>query len=224
MNSSIEPGIFRNPRLKKSLLPPPNKRHKVGHKIDEISFDINSREEYLTGFHKRKVARIKNAKAEAEKKSKEDRRIFRKKLREERKQELEEHIEAVNAALKTLDNPSDNEKNLSAEASGGLSDVADLVSIPTDYGEEFIDEEKYTTVTVEAIDVSKNGLYKKNSHDIDIPKIKPEAIEPKDAKKIWPKKSKKKKFRYESKAERKLQRTKEKLDKRKYAATRKNNK
>lgn len=80
MNLTLEPGIFRNPRIKKSLLPPPNKRYKVGHKIDEISFDFNSREEYLTGFHKRKVARIKNAKAEAEKKSKEERRIFRRKV------------------------------------------------------------------------------------------------------------------------------------------------
>merc|ERR1711964_686700 len=122
-NSSKRKSIFRNPRIKKNLLPPPNKRHKVGHKIDEISFDFSSREEYLTGFHKRKVARIKNAKAEAEKKSKEERRIFRKKLREERKQELEEHVEAVNAALRSLEDPSDEDEDSMVEVPQELNDA-----------------------------------------------------------------------------------------------------
>ncbi|KAI6248630.1 Ribosomal RNA-processing protein 17, partial [Erysiphe necator] len=185
MNPSIEPGIFRNPRLKKFLLPLPSKRFKSGNKLEEISFDSNLREEYLTGFHKRKVARIKNAQAEAEKKSREERRNLRKKLREERKHDLEAHIEAVNAALKRLDNTSEeNDEDTEAEVKDtekfeGFCDENQLLSSPMDYGEEFIDEEKYTTVTVEAIDVSKNGLLKKTVPEKrDAPKIQPVASDP----------------------------------------------
>lgn len=70
--------IFNHPRAKKSLLPPPPKKRKTDHKIEEINFDLDKREDYLTGFHKRKVARAKQAIAEAEKKAKEERTELRK--------------------------------------------------------------------------------------------------------------------------------------------------
>jgi ribosomal RNA-processing protein 17 len=76
--SMLEPGIFRQPRPKKSLLPLPNKKRRIEHKIEEISFDDSKREDYLTGFHKRKVQRIKRAQEENEKKAKEERREMRK--------------------------------------------------------------------------------------------------------------------------------------------------
>jgi ribosomal RNA-processing protein 17 len=68
-----EPRIFNHPRPKKSVLPPPSKKRKTEHKIEEISFDFEKRADYLTGFHKRKVARVKMARAEAEKKAREER-------------------------------------------------------------------------------------------------------------------------------------------------------
>lgn len=73
-----EPGFILHPRPKKSVLPPPNKKRRVEHKIEEISFDDSKREDYLTGFHKRKVQRIKRAQEENEKKAREERREMRK--------------------------------------------------------------------------------------------------------------------------------------------------
>jgi ribosomal RNA-processing protein 17 len=77
----MEPRIFNNPRPKKSILPPPSKKRKVDHKIEEISFDFDARADYLTGFHKRKVQRAARAKAEAEKKDREERIVLRKQVR-----------------------------------------------------------------------------------------------------------------------------------------------
>jgi hypothetical protein len=79
-SSMLEPGIFRHPRPKKSLLPPPSKKRKAEHKIEEISFDNDARADYLTGFHKRKVARAKQAQLEAAKKAREERVLMRKQV------------------------------------------------------------------------------------------------------------------------------------------------
>lgn len=70
--------VFNHPRPKKSVLPPLPKKRKTEHKIEEINFDFDKREDYLTGFHKRKVARVKQAQAEAEKKAREERTELRK--------------------------------------------------------------------------------------------------------------------------------------------------
>lgn len=59
-------------------LPPPKKKRKSASAIEEISFDFSAREEYLTGFHKRKLQRIKHAKEEAAKKDREDKLTARK--------------------------------------------------------------------------------------------------------------------------------------------------
>lgn len=64
-----------------SKMPPPSKRRKTA-AIAEISFDPSAREEYLTGFHKRKVARQKlaeeeNAKKERAEKLRQRAEVFR---------------------------------------------------------------------------------------------------------------------------------------------------
>lgn len=84
-----------------------------------------------------------------------------------------------------------------------------------DHEEEYIDEDRYTTVTVEEVDVTKEGLSKTlDSEDEDEDakvRERGKEVEGKEkAKKIWPKKVKKRAFRYETKAERKLGRAKEK--------------
>lgn len=81
MPTKSEIKIFNHPRPQKSLLPPPSKRRKVDHKIEEISFDFDARADYLTGFHKRKVQRTKQAQLEAEKKAKEEKIVIRKQVR-----------------------------------------------------------------------------------------------------------------------------------------------
>ena len=51
------------------------------HAIEEISFDTDARSEYLTGFHKRKLQRIKNAQEQAAKREREEKVQFRKQVR-----------------------------------------------------------------------------------------------------------------------------------------------
>lgn len=99
-----------------------------------------------------------------------------------------------------------------------------------DHEDEYMDENKFTTVTVEAVDVSKHGL-EKATLDEDGESIVPDNqkahAEPQKAtvsqgrtgsengKRVWTKeppngpRKRKKKFRYESKAERKATRYKE---------------
>ena len=50
----------------------PSKRRKISYTVEEIKFDPGAREDYLTGFHKRKLQRIKHAKEEAAKKERQD--------------------------------------------------------------------------------------------------------------------------------------------------------
>jgi ribosomal RNA-processing protein 17 len=62
-------------------MPPPNKKRKITVVAPEkIEFDPSAREEYLTGFHKRKVARQKFAQEEAAKKEKEEKLRFRREV------------------------------------------------------------------------------------------------------------------------------------------------
>ncbi len=60
------------------MIPPPKKKRKSTSAIEEIAFDFNAREDYLTGFHKRKLQRIKRAKEEAAKKEREEKITARK--------------------------------------------------------------------------------------------------------------------------------------------------
>ena len=131
-------------------------------------------------------------------------------LREERKQELEEHVNAVNAILKEVSAvgaglDSDEE----GEVWGGIEEEEAAETEVLDREEEYVDEDRWTTVTVEAVDISKEGL-KKVRDEEEVPDLVVERQDGKEEKKKWPKKEKKKKFRYESKAERKFTRGKQK--------------
>jgi ribosomal RNA-processing protein 17 len=70
--------MFAKPRPKKSPLPPPSRKRKFG--VEQVSFDFDARNEYLTGFHKRKQQRIKLAQEEAVKKAREERIRTRKQV------------------------------------------------------------------------------------------------------------------------------------------------
>ncbi|KAF3481800.1 rRNA processing protein Rrp17 [Arthroderma uncinatum] len=141
---------------------PPTKRRKIAvpARVEEISFNPESREEYLTGFHKRKVQRAKHAQEAAEKRAKEERREARKQIREERKAEFEEalkrhraEMEALNGFPSTVGGDDDSEDRDDGEEWNGIIDPP-----PVDYEAEYIDEDKYTTVTVEEIEATKGGL------------------------------------------------------------------
>jgi ribosomal RNA-processing protein 17 len=92
--------------------------------------------------------------------------------------------------------------------------------------EEYVDEDRFTTVTVEAIEVSKEGLTNNSNQDEWLEEDK-ELVKhggkSDGLKNKWPKKPRKKAFRYETKVERKLTRAKQKAGRSARADSRRSN-
>jgi ribosomal RNA-processing protein 17 len=158
---------------------------------------------------------------------------LQKQLREQRKIDLEKHVEEVNRLVKQANG------DLS-EAGGTSSDDDDEEEEeftgfqepePINQEDEYVDEDKYTTVTIESVGISKAGFSRPGDEDEDAA-AKRKAEEERKKKeegedgkkrvwtKAWPRnserpKKKKKKFRYETKTERKAERMKQGLKKRK---------
>ena len=158
---------------------------------------------------------------------------------------MEKHVEEVNALVKEAakaageiddeeeedDDDDDEDEDEDGQAVGDQVNVLEGASA-LDHEEEFIDEDLYTTVTVEAVDISKDGFHKvaQEEQEGDDESNKPTAGRPSTrpgAKRIWTKerpnapKKKKKPFRYESKAERKVTRFKERSGNKSKAKARK---
>ncbi|EWG47789.1 hypothetical protein FVEG_07814 [Fusarium verticillioides 7600] len=212
--------MFAKPRPKKSILPPPSKKRKMTSAVEEVNFDFEARQEYLTGFHKRKQQRIKNAQEEAAKRARQEKLELRKQIREERKRDVEEHVQTVNrllqesAAAGAVEQESDEEDG----EWDGFPDQPELDIV--DHEEEYIDEDRYTTVTVESVSVTRDGLHKSQVDDKDNEEDK-KVEEPKDDQKAKSRrepKKKKKKFRYETKFERQLTDKKQRIKKAKRRA------
>jgi len=139
---------------------------------------------------------------------------------------LEEHVEAVNRILKGVEGVGAGLESEGEEEGWGGIEEEKVVDEFLDHEEEYVDEDRYTTVTVEAVDVSKDGLLKVVDKDSDeAPDLVPVETKGKEdpPKKKWPKKERKKKFRYESKAERKFTREKQKAGNKARADARKGN-
>lgn len=87
-----------------------------------------------------------------------------------------------------------------------------------DHEEEYVDEDRYTTVKIESVSVSKDGLCRPDPSDDEAEEqaqknreeAERKAAEAKDKKPSWPKK-KKKKFRYETTLERQLADNKQRI-------------
>jgi ribosomal RNA-processing protein 17 len=76
---------------------PSTKRRKLNTSaVEEIKFDDDARADYLTGFHKRKLARIKEAQQQAAKKEKAERLVMR--------EEVSFHSIALNPTFKAAGN------------------------------------------------------------------------------------------------------------------------
>ncbi|KAH6987320.1 nucleolar protein 12-domain-containing protein [Ilyonectria sp. MPI-CAGE-AT-0026] len=207
--------MFAKPRPKKSILPPHNKKRKVTHAVEEINFDNEARSDFLTGFHKRKQQRIKNAQEEAAKRARLEKIELRKQAREDRRREVEDHVNTVNRLLRESEVAGgvDKDSDESADEWDGFPDQPNLDIV--DHEEEYIDEDRYTTVTVESVSVSRDGLYKpqvdeKVEKDENETDKKDTEADKEDSRPERPKK-KKKKFRYESKIERQLTERKRKI-------------
>lgn len=251
---------------------PPPKRRRVEGKIkvtptEKIDFDFSAREEYLTGFHKRKVARQKFAQEEIAKREKEEKLRFRREvhnpflrtvehcilsyklnsweqLRQQRKVDLEQHVEEVNRLVAQANGeiPALNQDSSEDENSDDADEefTGFTEPPPINQEDEYIDEDKYTTVTVESVGIDRTGFLnpsqpdeldiaanksKQDAEDLIKDATKSGHVIQRDAngKRIWTKerpktewpKKKKKKFRYESKADRKATRVKEGVKKKK---------
>ena len=173
---------------------------------------------------------------------------FSAQLREERRADLERHVEAVNAVLRNEDAAEANARDtgtISVERPRGDHEKAPQEELQVDREDEYEDEDISTMVTVEAVEVDRDGFKKikankeedeEHSSDVMLSE-KPSddalhgAIQGHDAggKAPWTKeaprnaksKIKKKPFKYESKADRKMTRFKSRAKGKKQAKERK---
>ncbi|KAF2156827.1 hypothetical protein K461DRAFT_309061 [Myriangium duriaei CBS 260.36] len=203
---------------------PASKRRKV-EPVAELTFDPAARQEYLTGFHKRKQQRIKHAQEAAQKREREEKVQQRKELRDQRKQDLERHVAEVNALLRKQAESDDDDGQDDEEVEGGGegdSEWAGFDDIPAvDGTDEYVDEGKFTTVTIKELDDVRDFESESESEDVVAAQVVKDTPgqEQKQEKRQWSKKrpqsdkprTKKKKFRYESKLERQASRKKQKM-------------
>ncbi|KAK2009403.1 hypothetical protein LZ32DRAFT_608574 [Colletotrichum eremochloae] len=141
---------------------------------------------------------------------------MRKQLKVERQREVEDHVKAVSAILEEAQAAnSDEDEEINAEDFeewDGIEEAPNKQADVVDYEDEYIDEDRYTTVKVEAISVTRDGLEKlhQDSDEAEADSQDESKAEKRVAddkatrtkvRKEWPKK---KKFRYETKLERSL--------------------
>ncbi|KAI9795886.1 MAG: hypothetical protein M1833_006613 [Piccolia ochrophora] len=144
------------------MAPPAKRRKKSAPTVEEISFNPEAREEYLTGFHKRKVQRIKHSQELAAKKERADKLEERRQLREDRKLEAQKHVDTVNAMIQAADGvvyaEIDTTDTESKDGGGweGFEEQPNDIALARE--DEYLDEDRHTTVTVEAVDISRDGL------------------------------------------------------------------
>lgn len=216
---------------------PPSKRLKTSSKQpDEITFDLSARQDYLTGFHKRKLARAEHAREAAAKKEREEKVAERRQMREQRKEDLSKHVQEFNQVLRNQnpDLSSEDEEERAGDAAAtfeGFKEAEGKEDEADGREDEYVDEDKYTTVTVEAMGESSGD---EDVQEAGVKKAEPEKVDEQAAKttkkRPWTKekpagdkkkpKQKKRQFRYESKSERKETRNKQKAKNAKAAKAR----
>lgn len=203
-------------------------KQKAGKKFgtDEVTFNKESRLEYLTGFHKRKLERQKKAKefnTEQERKARVEERA---KLREEKKKEMERQLKEFKESMKLVgdyrgsDDEDDEVEEEADDWKGFSEDEKDIVEDSDGDSSEPIKPilrkhiqvyQDDTRVDIEPLEPNENFEYlaKINNVKLDVSaKVLDESIEraKKYAKFLGVEdkaKSKKKKFRYLTKSERK---------------------
>lgn len=144
---------------------------------------------------------------------------------------MEAHVEAVNALLAEAKIPGyEATEDLGEDDDETWEGIKDeSLAKAVDHEEEYVDDDRFTTVTVEAVDVSKEGLHNLMEDNEDALKGREKteaaarAVAESKTKKVWPKKERKQKFRYESKVERKFTRGKQKAGNKAKADARRGN-
>lgn len=158
-------------------------------------------------------------------------------MREQRTAEFQQAVAEHRKQLERIanGNESDDKESGSAnESDGGDEEWEGFEEPPAvDYEAEYIDEDKYTTVTVEEMDATREGLLKsqKQENSDEDEETQPDAQEveqkpdatptrAKSTKSSTKPKKKKARFRYESKEDRKVNELKLRMSKKKKAAAR----
>ncbi|KAL5615502.1 hypothetical protein BROUX41_005547 [Berkeleyomyces rouxiae] len=208
--------MFAVPRPKKGLGPAPKKRRKPS-AVEEVVFDKEARQEFLTGFHKRKLQRQKIAQEAAAQRERQDKIRFRRQLKEDRQKQVEDHVRTVKEMLMehhmagNLDSDEEAEKEWDGIADKDTTDADALAPGDeiVDIEEEYVDEDRFTTVKVESVLVTRDGLEKPGAEAVEAAEKRARALAAAEEakknekpKKQWPKKEKKAKFRYENKIDR----------------------
>lgn len=127
---------------------------------------------------------------------------------------MEQHVEHVNKLLRESGaievDDTEEQSGEEGEANDGEWDgFPDRPNLDiVDHEEEYIDEDRYTTVTVESVSISRDGLERpekpQEKAEEDDQKEEPEKAPQDQSKGPARPKKKKQKFRYESKVERQL--------------------
>lgn len=132
-------------------------------------------------------------------------------MREERQKQLERHVESVNALLKEAETAGQIDEDGLEDEWTGIAE--ELPNETIDEEEEYIDEDKYTHVTVESVTVSRGGIRKPGQDDEEGEESREKFAKDADSaekKTLRQQKHKKKKFRYETKVERQITQRKQK--------------
>ncbi|KAH3661938.1 hypothetical protein OGAPHI_006117 [Ogataea philodendri] len=207
-------------------------KKKQTNRVEEVVFDKDSRVEYLTGFHKRKLQRKKKAQEYNQEQERQARLEERKRIREERQQQVQKRLRELNESLKLQVSSESEESESESEEEeqwSGFKESQETDAEPREkkgiLKQTFNADDDdapvpgVTTVTVESIDnpnqVDLMELARKNHVDLDkSQQVLGQSIE--RAKKYarlvgadQKPKPRKKKFRYLSKVERKINSIKE---------------
>lgn len=96
--------------------------------VEELTFDKSSREDFLTGFHKRKLQRQKLAQEQIQEQERLARIEERRKIREERKKDFENQLQTFQETVRRI-NPDDSDSEVNPlgdeEEWDGFSNLSD---------------------------------------------------------------------------------------------------
>ncbi|ODN83274.1 hypothetical protein L202_01446 [Cryptococcus amylolentus CBS 6039] len=106
--------------------------------VEEIKFDDEARREWLTGFSKRKKAKVEEKRSRAKEREKQEHLDERKKARKELRERAAANVKSVRQAMGLVDESEDEDENNEAGPS----------SAPVDEEEEFSDDDQIATVTI----------------------------------------------------------------------------
>lgn len=209
-------------------------RRAAKHGTQEVEFDPDARLEYLTGFHKRRVQRQKHAQEHAKAQERIIKLEERRKLREERKALFKEQLAAYRGALglqelepsssRAAKSKKSNKKDDDSEVPEVISDVEEWQGFPDDVKPILKNiYEDASVVEVETLEPNENFSFIAEQNNVkleDSAKVLSESITraQKYAKFLGIRdessKPKKKKFRYLTKGERKVNQIKANTNKR----------